>query len=233
MRRQAIKSSAAGAFSGTAAAGGEESPDVREKILDVAERLFAENGVAETTVRAITGEAGVNVAAVNYYFRSKEDLYREVIERRRGPLNGERTRMLAECLERAGGKRPPVKEVLRALAEPSLRLCFEHPHFARLSSRLRFDPDSFLWSDFRSAQTALIEKFREAFAASLPDLPGDEVKTRLHYVLGAIQQVWSHCPLPAGETPERVIDSFMTFYEAGLRAPAPEAVRSRSKARSR
>src|SRR3954470_15653185 len=103
--------------------------DARESILDVAERQFAQNGVAGTTVRAITAEAGVNVAAVNYYFRSKDDLYREVVGRRLGPLNEERARLLADCLKRAGGKRPAVKEILRSLAEPSLRLCFEHPHF--------------------------------------------------------------------------------------------------------
>jgi AcrR family transcriptional regulator len=208
-------------------------PDIREKLLDVAERLFAQNGIAETTVRAITGEAGVNVAAVNYYFRSKEDLYREVIDRRRGPLNEERLRLLAASLERAKGKRPAVQEVLRALAEPSLRVCFEYPYFARLSSRLRFDRDSDLWVDFRTAQSGLIEKFREAFAASLPGLPEEELRIRLHYVLGAIQQIWSHCPLPADQSPEALLDSFLAFYEAGLRAPAPSSARPKRSARGR
>lgn len=96
------------------------APDVREGIL-------AENGVAGTTVRSITAEAGANVAAVNYYFRTKEELYREVVGRRLGPLNEERARLLAHCLKR-GGKRPsvkdvlPVKDVLRAFAEPGHEL---------------------------------------------------------------------------------------------------------------
>lgn len=67
----------------------------------------------------------------------------------------------------------------------------------------------------------MTEGFREAFTAALPALPAEEVRTRLHYVLGAIQQVWSHCPRPAGETPEGLLDSFLTFYAAGLGAPAP------------
>lgn len=160
--------------------------DVRENMLDVAERQFAENGVASTTVRAITAEAGVNVAAINYYFRSKEDLYREVVARRLGLLNEERARLLADCLRRAGRKRPAMKEVLRALAEPSLRLCFEHPHFARLLSRLRYDQDDSLWPAFRSAQAELTEGFRNAFASALPGLPPGEVRTRLHYVHGRV-----------------------------------------------
>jgi AcrR family transcriptional regulator len=140
--------------------------DVREGILDVAERLFAEKGVASTTVRAITAEAGANVAAVNYYFRSKDDLYREVVGRRLGPLNEERARLLADCMKKAGRKGPAVKEVLRALAGPSIRLCFEHPYFARLLSRLRHDPDDSLWPAYRSAQAELTEGFRKAFASA-------------------------------------------------------------------
>lgn len=204
--------------------------DVRESILEVAERQFAENGVAGTTVRAVTTEAGVNIAAVNYYFRSKEDLYRELVGRRLGPLNEERARMLAVCLSR---KRPAVKEVLRALAEPSIRLCFEHPYFARLLSRLRHDRDESLWPAYRSAQQELNEEFRKAFEAALPGLPVDEVRTRLHYVLGALQQVWSHCPRPAGETPEGLLESFLNFYGAGLSAPAPRTARTTGKARPR
>lgn len=195
--------------------------DVRESILDVAERQFALNGVAGTTVRSITAEAGANVAAVNYYFRSKEDLYREVVGRRLGPLNEERARLLAECMEKAEGKRPALKAVLRALAEPSLRLCFEHPYFARLLSRLRHDLDESLWPAYRAAQAELTEGFRKAFAAALPDLPAGELRTRLHFLLGAIQQVWSHCPRPAGETPEALLASFLNFYAAGMCARAP------------
>lgn len=228
MSRQAVTKRAQGAAEGEAAI-----IDVRENILDVAERQFAENGVAGTTVRAITAEAGANVAAVNYHFRSKEELYREVVNRRLGPLNEKRARLLADCLRQAKGKRPAVKEVLRALAEPSLRLCFEHPHFARLLSRLRYDQDDSLWPAYRSAQAELTDRFREAFAAALPGLPTGEVRTRLHYVLGAIQQVWSHCPRPTGETPEELLASFLAFYAAGISASAPGKVRSTETARPR
>ncbi len=100
MSRRAVTGRARGTAEDVAA-----TADVRESILDVAEQQFAENGVAGTTVRAITAEASVNVAAVNYYFRSKEDLYREVVGRRLGPLNEERARRLADCLRRAGVKR--------------------------------------------------------------------------------------------------------------------------------
>ena len=45
--------------------------DTKNKILDVAEKLFAENGLQATSLRQIINEAGVNVASVHYHFGSK------------------------------------------------------------------------------------------------------------------------------------------------------------------
>ena len=59
--------------------------ETRERILDVAERLFADSGFASTSLRDITAEAGVNLAAVNYHFGSKEALLGAILERRIRP----------------------------------------------------------------------------------------------------------------------------------------------------
>ena len=55
--------------------------DTVQRILDAAEVLFAQKGFAETSLRAITSRAGVNLAAVNYHFGSKEALVQAVFER--------------------------------------------------------------------------------------------------------------------------------------------------------
>ncbi|MBM4309956.1 MAG: DUF1956 domain-containing protein [Deltaproteobacteria bacterium] len=59
-----------------------EQPDdggnVRERLLQAAFEVFAEQGFKNTTVRDICRHAAVNVAAVNYYFGSKQGLYEEV-----------------------------------------------------------------------------------------------------------------------------------------------------------
>jgi AcrR family transcriptional regulator len=52
----------------------------RERILDAAGPIFAEKGYQAASVRDITDGAGVNVSAVNYYFRSKEQLYIETVQ---------------------------------------------------------------------------------------------------------------------------------------------------------
>lgn len=59
--------------------GGDDPAGTRERILRAATKVFAERGYREATTRLICADAGVNVALVNYYFRSKADLYRAVI----------------------------------------------------------------------------------------------------------------------------------------------------------
>lgn len=58
-----------------------EDQETRHRLLEAAARLFAERGFQNVTVRDICGQAGANVAAVNYYFRDKSGLYEEVIRK--------------------------------------------------------------------------------------------------------------------------------------------------------
>ena len=55
--------------------------DKKYAILDAAEDLIAVNGYRSTTTRMIADEAGVNVAMLSYYFGSKEQLLKELIDR--------------------------------------------------------------------------------------------------------------------------------------------------------
>ena len=62
--------------------------DVRSRILLAAGPVFADKGYRDATVRQICQEAGVNVAAVNYYFGDKERLYIETVKRAHHPEEG-------------------------------------------------------------------------------------------------------------------------------------------------
>jgi len=53
----------------------------KDRILEVAERLFAEKGLDGTSMRHITEAAGVNLASVNYHFGSKDGLIAAVFQR--------------------------------------------------------------------------------------------------------------------------------------------------------
>ena len=56
-----------------------DSKSTQDKILSAATKVFAEHGFRDATTRMICSEARVNVALVNYYFRSKAELYKAVI----------------------------------------------------------------------------------------------------------------------------------------------------------
>jgi len=56
--------------------------DKKDHILDVAERVFSDLGFDGASTRMISGEAGVNMAMLNYYFGSKEGLFLAVFERK-------------------------------------------------------------------------------------------------------------------------------------------------------
>lgn len=84
----------------------------RERLLDAAEDLFAEYGFSATSVRDITSSAGCNLAAVNYHFRGKQNLYREVFRRRLAEL---RDRRIASIRDACRGIRS-LEEILEAFA---------------------------------------------------------------------------------------------------------------------
>jgi AcrR family transcriptional regulator len=91
------------------------NPDqTRERLLDEAERLFADLGFAAVTVRQITQAAQTNVAAVNYHFGGKENLYLEVFRQRWVP----RARRIWARLEPLAARQDrTLEEVVRAIAE--------------------------------------------------------------------------------------------------------------------
>jgi AcrR family transcriptional regulator len=86
-----------------------------ERLLDAAERLIGERGLAGASVRAICADAGANVAAVHYHFGSKDALVDAVLARRMADLAAPRFAMLEplEALEL-----PPVHAVVGALVRP-------------------------------------------------------------------------------------------------------------------
>jgi AcrR family transcriptional regulator len=122
--------------------------DTKDRILDTAERLFADHGFAATSLRQITAEAQVNLAAVNYHFKSKEALLSAVIERRLGPINKRRMELLDEMEARSSNGQLDLKEAVLAFMRPAFEAksakCDEIKHFPRLMARVMAEPGE--WS---------------------------------------------------------------------------------------
>src|SRR5512147_3203644 len=93
----------------------------KDRILDTAESLFTEHGFEATSLRQLTAAAGVNLAAVNYHFGSKEELFQAVLTRRLDPMNQERIDLLARYEREAGSKPLTCEKILSAMLIPALR----------------------------------------------------------------------------------------------------------------
>ena len=117
--------------------------DTKERVLRAAERIFGHQGYAGTTLRAVTAEAGVNLASANYHFGSKEALVMEMLRQRVAPINEERLRLLEESKQNANGAAIPLEEILEAYTGDSIFGC---------NSR-RLIQESPFWGQFRKIHT--------------------------------------------------------------------------------
>jgi AcrR family transcriptional regulator len=82
------------------------SDHTRTAILAAAERLYADRGFGDVTLRDIVAEANVNLAAVNYHFGSKDELIAELFVTRSLATNRERLIALKAAEEKGGGRAP-------------------------------------------------------------------------------------------------------------------------------
>ena len=159
----------------------------KDRILNAAERLFASDGFEATSLRAITAEARVNLAAVNYHFQSKEALVEAVIERRLGPVNHQRLALLDAYEVQAAGAPVPIDKIVDAFLRPVLEMVGSHAHeFVPLIGRLYTEPGEFAERIYKQQFEHLAQRFIPAFQRALPDLPRVELSWRLHFAIGAL-----------------------------------------------
>src|SRR5215469_15426928 len=166
------------------------SDQTRTAILAAAERLYADRGFGDVTLRDIVAEANVNLAAVNYHFGSKDELIAELFVTRSLALNKERLRDLREA-EEAGGGRADIAEVLRALVGPTLRGCLgpenERSTPARFMIRVSIESVPAI-RRIRNREIDHLRKFIAAMRRSLPDRSEVELYWGLHFALAMAQQ---------------------------------------------
>jgi AcrR family transcriptional regulator len=208
----------------------------RLRILDAAERAFAEKGFAAASLRRIIAAAGVNLAAVHYYFGSKEGLITAVFDRRIGPLNAERLALLDELEADAGPNQGvEIEDLVEVLVGPALRLARDPakggPVVMRLFGRIIAEPSEFLGRVLRDQFEGVLNRFTAAFARALPGLPRAILLWRLEFAVGSMAHVMCAlaqilerseglCDVTDTET---VIREMVCFLAAAFRAPVVDA----------
>jgi AcrR family transcriptional regulator len=161
----------------------------KQTILDVAETLFAENGIAATSLRSILLAAGANVAAAHYHFGSKEALVEEVVRRRAIGLVKARDTQLRAALGIAD-PRKRLRAILRAFFEPAFLGGGESHEiayrFAQVRSHLAIESNEFSKKIFAKYFNANGRRFVQALMKACPQVGRNEVNWRFHLMLGAV-----------------------------------------------
>lgn len=196
-----------------------ERLDTKTRILDAAEKLFGEKGFDATSLRDITAEADVNLAAVNYHFQSKETLIEATILRGAGPVNQKRLAMLD-----AAGPKPTVEQIVEAFVGPVLEQDFER--LVPLMARVLASPET-MQRVFKVHMEALSRRFADALAVVLPELSASERMWRLHFTAGAMAHTVTRAPILRDlfggvldfKDRKLLIARLVKFAAAGFRAP--------------
>jgi AcrR family transcriptional regulator len=212
----------------------------KNRILDTAERLFAHHGVEATSLRAITAEAGVNLAAVNYHFQSKDALLHAVIARRLNPVNQQRLAMLDVCEAEAGAGPLHLDRLVDALLRPVMEMLRgEGKEFAPMMSRIFTESSDLTEKVFQKHLAHVSARFFPAFERALPEIPREELFWRMWFMMGAVSHTIGGAKvlrgISGGECDPSDVESMIrrleSFVLAGLKAPVPVPVEVEHAAR--
>ena len=200
--------------------------NVREEILDAAEIEFAHQGYSGTSLRNVAERSKVTQALINYYFGSKEGLFKDVYLRRSRQITDARTKNLTALLQ--SDNRPHVKEVLEAFLMPALQMR-ESPggrNFMRLNARLHTEPPEISYKLRTQAYDKSTRIFAETLRKALPHLTAKDAYWRTTLIVGAYLYAFSDTHrlevMASGvcntNDPNEVFAAIMSFAKGGMLA---------------
>jgi AcrR family transcriptional regulator len=213
----------------------DKAANTRQRILDSAEAVFMALGFDGTSMRQVTSEARVNLAAVNYHFGSKEGLFHAVLLRRLDGLNEERLRVLDELEAKAAGAPLKPSQIVDAFFGTLLRMANRDGSggsvFLRLIGRTLTEPGEFIRALMAQEFADVLDRYKQALFRALPDVPKEEIVWRFHFMLGAtsyaiagidtLRLVTDWQTIEAEDNLDKLLPRLMSFLLGGLRAPLP------------
>ena len=211
-----------------------------QRILDVAEQLFAERGLDAVSIRNITNKAQVNLAAINYHFGSKQSLITEVFNRRLLPLMQKRMTALDQLESKSPDSPPTLEEILTAFIRPAVEQALDskdgNATFRKLMTRCLMEPNADLDQMLQEHFAPLVIRFDKALAKTLPHLKPIDLFWRMDLTIGALHH---SLMLHNREFPNRpklsmdidcYVTRLVTFCAAGFRATPTEEISESTEA---
>jgi AcrR family transcriptional regulator len=198
-----------------------------DTILNAAERLFAANGFAATSMRAIAEAAEVVQSLLHYHFGTKEKLFEAVFKRRSQEMNAARLRRLEAALAQGT---PELSTLLEILLRPTVELGRDDSkgtrHFSRLIMLLAVSQEERDKQLMASEFDAFALRFIDALQIVLPGLSRPAALWGYLFSIGVAMTMMAPTGranrLSAGQCDDADTDDVLwrviQFAEAGLRA---------------
>jgi AcrR family transcriptional regulator len=212
---------------------------MRSDIMDAAEVVFANQGYAGTTLRAISEHAGVTQALITYYFGSKFGLFSETFLRRATVIADARIEGLARL--QTGDKANDVVAIVEAFLQPvlDLRTTAQGVAFMRLHARLHTEPPNLSYELRKNAYDESTQLYIEALHKALPHLSRFDVHWRMTFMIGTYLYALSDTNRMEDMVPEaydpkdtvRLMAEIVAFITGGMcrEAPATKGSNKRKK----
>ncbi|NHR05041.1 TetR/AcrR family transcriptional regulator [Chromobacterium haemolyticum] len=207
-------------------------PDTSTRILDVAERLFVEHGFEATSLRMITQQAEVNLAAVNYHFGSKDALFESVFMRRLAPLIADCLAELDKLEAEASEEKLSVEGLVLSFIRPCLSLSKDPSRggamFVRLLSRTLVENHRLLRETISQQYSVFVQRYSRAFQRALPLLDTEQLAWRMHLAFSVmfnafagndVLKIFTRSQIVSARDPDMIVKYLVPFVMAGLVAP--------------
>jgi len=202
---------------------------VRDRLLDVAEEFFSDRGFDSTSIRDLAAGAGCNIASVNYYFGSKENLYTEVWCRYLLMLRNARMASIDEAMSKSGGK-PRLEDLLHSFAQAFIGSLVDErgPRLVKLIARELISPHLPSSMFGHDVIRPTISAMQQALAEACPGLPESKLPLVVFSLVGQLVHTirmkamldWTDDGAFDMFEPAKVIDHIVAFSAAGIRAYA-------------
>ena len=167
----------------------ESKQPTRDRILDAAEELFAQRGYEGVSVRRIMSQANADVSLAYYHFKSKRDLFDQVMLRKVEVLNRMRLDALEAVERRHADDAPTVEEIIEAFTHPLLDLLAneheEWKHYFQLIAQINSSSE---WGGELMTRyfDPLVSRFIDALRKALPDCSDADLFWSYHFLSGAL-----------------------------------------------
>jgi len=201
--------------------------DTARRILEIAERLFAEQGVEQVPLRQIVVESGQrNRSALHYHFGSREALVSHLLNRRLHQVNEIRHRHLDELEGRAGPI--DIHGVVEATIRPLVEVVVDTDwgtNYLQILAQTTFSPGLLNKGLVDKTAMSALYRVREHLYTLLPDVPRDVMKLRMIWFMDTVVYSLAHWVRErskrarSGPPVEELID----FCAAALAGPRPPA----------